>query len=104
MPYAHRKKKIPRELDRRVKYTEEDKEKVKTMYRFERLSQRAISRDTGISRRMVSFILFPEKYEVARKQFKERRKDGRYFYGKKWWRETMKEHRRYKQGIKEKLI
>ena len=103
MPYAHRKKKIPRELDRRVKITEMQHENIKTMYFFERLAQREIARQTRVSRRMVSFILFPEREIICKQQHKERRKDGRY-YNPKTWPKVMKEHRHYKQSIKEKLI
>lgn len=103
MPYAHEKKRIPRSLDRRVKITDAQRENVKTMYTFERLAQREISRRTGISRRSISFILFPEREAVVKAQFKERRKDGRY-YNPKTWPATMREHRRYKQTIKENLL
>lgn len=102
MPYAHRRKKIPRELDRRVKISETTRENIKTMYFFERLAQREIARQTGVSRRMVSFIIFPEREARCKEQYKERRKDGRY-YNPKTWPETMKEHRHYKQSIKENL-
>jgi len=103
MPYAHRKKLIPRHLDRRIKYTEEDKQNVKTLYKGG-MSQRAIAREIGMSRKMVSFILFPEKYEIAKEQFKKRRKDGRYKPKKEEWRKAMREHRNYKQSIKNQLI
>ncbi len=103
MPYAHIKKKIPINLDRRVKYSEAKKQEVKTLFKIERLSQREISRRTGISRRMVCFILFPDKLLVVRKQYKERRKDGRY-YSREKHRLTMRKHRNYKQSIKDKLV
>jgi hypothetical protein len=104
MPYAHIKKKIPRELDRRVKITELTRENIHTMYFFERLPQRAIARRTGVSRRMVSFILFPERLVVARAQHKERRLDGRYKPPKKEWAAIIREHRTYKERIKKSLI
>ena len=99
MPYKHTKMLIPREYDRRVKYTEEDRERVRRMYTVYKLSQRAISRETGISCRMVAFILFPDKLAVVRAQFKERRKDGRYYPDKKKWNALMREHRHYKQAL-----
>jgi len=103
MPYAHRREKIPRHLDRRVKYTEEDKEDVKILFKGG-MSQRAIARETGMSRKMVSFVLFPEKLLKANEEFKQRRKDGRYKPKKEEWRKAMKEHRHYKQSIKNQLI
>ena len=106
MPYkfATDKKKIPRDLDRRVKLTEDDKQNVRDLFRSGKYSQRAISRDTGISRRMISFILDPKKLEICQAQFKERQKDGRYKYSKDDWAKKMREHRHYKQSIKSKLI
>jgi transposase len=77
MPYKHEKKKIPKPLDRRVKYSEADFTKVRDMYEAGQ-SQRAIARATGMSRRMISFVLFPEKYKHAKDLYQERRKDGRY--------------------------
>ncbi|NOX14941.1 MAG: hypothetical protein GXP61_02755 [Epsilonproteobacteria bacterium] len=62
-------------------------------------AQRAIARKTGISRRYVSFILFPEKEKLCKEQFKQRRKDGRYYPGGKEWAKTMREHRKYKYLI-----
>lgn len=103
MPYAHNKKKIPRELDRRVKLSDEDKENIKSMYSFERLSQREIARRFKVSRKLISLTLFPEKLEHERALYKERRKDGQY-YDKNKHREYMKKYRHYKQSIKTKLI
>jgi len=103
MPYAHRRKKIPRELDRRIRVTEEKREEIKTLYRYMGLSQRAISRQTRISRRMICFILFPEKEAICKAQYKERRKDGRY-YDKDKHREAMREYGRYKQSIRARLV
>ena len=103
MPYAHTKLRIPRELDRRVKITPEKRAEIVALYKVERLAQRAIARQTGISRRMISFILFPEREALCRAQYKERRSDGRYYHKEKW-RVQMRNHRRYKQSIRGKLI
>ena len=93
--------KLPREYDRRCKYSDAQKQEVKDMYKAG-MAQRAIARKTGISRRMVSFILFPERLKLCNQQYKERRKDGRY-YNKDAWRETMREHRQYKRKILTKI-
>ena len=103
MPYAHIRKKIPRELDRRIKINDTLRANIKTMYTIDKLSQQAIARQTHISRRMISFILSPEKLAHANALYKQRRKDGRY-YDKNKWRKTMKEHRHYKESIKNQLI
>ena len=102
MPYAHIRKKIPRELDKRVKYTKADLSDILHRYKSGD-SQRQIARDMGISRRYISFIINPHYLAKCKKQFKERSKDGRY-YNKDKWSVTMRKHRRYKQSIKNKLI
>lgn len=108
MPYAHSKKGvlIPRSLDRRVRVTETLRLQIKNLYFFERLSQRAIARETGLSRRTVNYTLFPDQYALLRQAFKERRKDGRYRPERKAWADTAREHRHYKQklALQNKLI
>lgn len=107
MPYQfdYEKMKIPRELDRRVKITPELRKEVIAMYKCEGLGIREIARRVPqISRRSVQMILFPDRYKLMLEQFKERRLDGRYKPDKEKWASTMREHRAYKQSIKEKLI
>lgn len=102
MPYAHRKKKIPRELDRRVKLSDENRERLLKLRG--QISQRVAAQMFKISRSLVRFIWMPEKLEHAKQLYQERRKDGRYYPGKTRRAKQMREHRRYKQKIKEKLI
>lgn len=99
MPYKVQKKGVllPRDKDRRVKYTEADKQQVRDLH-ASGMPQRAIARETGMSRRLVSFVLFPERHEVVKRQYSERRKDGRY-YDKDTHREATKNHRRYKHKV-----
>jgi hypothetical protein len=108
MPYLTSKKGVllPRNLDRRVKITEEDKEKIKYLYREEGKPIRFIARvfEGVCSRRAIQYILFPKRLEIVKAQFKERRKDGRYKYTKEKWAETMREHRRYKNKVLNNLI
>ena len=104
MPYKHEtdRLKLPRHLDRRIKYTDKDKQDVIKLY-ASGISQRAIARKTGMSRRYVSFILFPDRMEKCKEQFKERRLDRRYYD-----RETntcaIRSSRRYKQKHFNELI
>jgi len=91
--YTHLK--LPKNLDRRVKYTEKDKQEVKDLFKGG-MSQRGIARTTGMSRRYVSFILFPDRLKKAKEQFKERRKDGRY-YDKDKQTKAIKSNRQHKQ-------
>ena len=102
MPYkfSYDKIKLPREKDRRVRITEEDKNRIRELYK-QNLPIREIARqmESICSRRSIQYILFPERLMIVRKQFIERRKDGRYKPTKEKWAETMREHRRYKQKI-----
>lgn len=78
---------LPRSKDRRVFYSEIDREDVRRRHK-EGESMRAIARDTGISRRLIQFWLFPEKLEAARKYRKENPQISHNAYkreqGKKW--------------------
>ena len=99
MPYKSEKIKLSREQDRRVKLSNEQKEEIRHKYELGIYSQRALAREYGVSRRLISFILFPEKEMIARQQLKERQKDGRYKPSKAEWAATVREHRRYKQEL-----
>jgi len=98
MPYKFEtdKRKIPREKDKRVKLTEEEKEEVKRLYG--QISQRKLAKMFGVSRRLVIFIGCPEKLRRAKELYKERRKDGRYYH-KERHTQQVKKHRRYKKTI-----
>lgn len=108
MPYAHTRKKIPRKLDRRVKASEEDKDMIKEKYRNGE-TIRAIARSfrNKFTRRVVQYVLFPERYAMLLANSKKRRKlkgNTLQEYGRKAWAKTIREHRHYKQSIKNKLI
>lgn len=70
---------IPKNLKLTTKYTNEDREMVKWMYK-QGEKQRAIARLIPMSRRMVSFILFPERMAKCKEQFAIRQKTGKYRY------------------------
>lgn len=58
---------LPRELDKRVKLTDEDRAQIKALHE-EGQSIRAIARmfEGKCSRRMIQFILFPERVDAMR--------------------------------------
>jgi len=105
MPYKwqYDKKYIPAELDKRRKIPETEHERIKTLYFKEKLSLRAIARLYAVNHRLIHFIIHPEKAKKNAEQFKERRKDGRYYPEKAKWAEQMRKHRHYKQSIKNEL-
>lgn len=79
MPYVSEKIPLPPQYDRRRKLTEDDKVEIVRLRKEHNLSQRTLARMFGVSRRLIVFIIDPEKHERAKAQYKERRKDGRYY-------------------------
>jgi hypothetical protein len=71
------------------------------MYRFGVVGRgcEALSAKFGVSKRLIYFIINPEKAARAREQFKERQSEGRYKPKKEEWSKTMREHRAYKQKV-----
>lgn len=99
MPYKSEKIKLPKEFDRRVKLTDTQRESIRSKYVTGLYSQRSLAKEYNVSRRTISFVCDPEKYEKSKQQCRERRKDGRYKQTKKEWAKTMRDHRRYKQQL-----
>jgi len=99
LPYKSEKIKLSKEQDRRIKLTDDQKLEIKDKYATGLYSQRALSAEYNVSRRLIQFILDEEKARVAAEQLKIRRADGRYKPTKEEWAETVKEHRRYKQNL-----
>ena len=52
-----------------------------------------------VSRRLITFILDPEKERENKLRLKEFKAQGKYKYTKEDWAATMREHRRYKQQL-----
>ena len=99
MPYKFEN--IPinnQKLDRRVKLTDEDKEKIRKEYANGGISINKLAKKYGVSKRLIQFILFPEREKRSRKLFAERQKDGRY-YDREKHNESMKRHRDYKKEL-----
>lgn len=92
------------EHDKRVKLTDEDRVNIRAEYEAGGTSQRKLAEKYKVSRRLIQFVLDPEGAERAKKQYAERRKDGRY-YDKEKHRVAMMEHRKHKKKLyKEGLI
>lgn len=98
MPYISEKIPLPPQYDRRRKLTEDDKFEIVRLRKEHNLSQRTLARMFGVSRRLIIFIIDPEKHERAKAQFKERRKDGRY-YDREKHTESVRNLRIYKQQL-----
>jgi hypothetical protein len=88
--------KIPlsRDQDRRVKLTDMDKTRIKRLHK-EGVEIREISRRfTQVSRRMIQFILFPERIKAARVNY-----DWKKYYTKEKRRKYQMVHRHYKSAL-----
>lgn len=100
MPYKSEKIKIAgSQFDRRRKLTEAQKVYIRCLHKEEQLSQRALASMFGVSRRLITFILNPEKERCSRENFKKRKSMGMYRPTKEEWAETMRNHRRYKHQL-----
>jgi len=100
MPYLSSKIPLPRNLDRRVKITDEDKERMRYLHKSNMPIREIARQFEGVcSRRTIQFVIFPERLEVAKKQFAERSKDGRYKHSKEKWNAIMREHKAYKHKL-----
>ena len=100
MPYKSEKIKIEgTKLDRRRKLTEDQKQYIRWLREEEGLSQRQLAAMFGVSRRLITFVLDPEKEKRNKAIQKKYHKEGRYKYTKEQWAEVKREHRHYKQQL-----
>lgn len=99
MPNKSEKIKLSREQDRRYKLTDEQRDEIRHKYSTGLYSQRELAAEYNVSRRLITFIIDPEKLKHNAELLKERRADGRYKPSKKEWAATMREHRKYKQEL-----
>jgi serine/threonine-protein kinase RIO1 len=92
MPYKFETKHqlIPKEYDRRIKITPEQRKEIKKLYG--KISQRKLAKMFNVSRRLVTFIGDPSKLKRHKYLSKLR---GSY-YEKEKQKKYMKKHRRYK--------
>ena len=97
MPYKCEKIPIAgTKYDRRIKITPTDKKEIKILYQNE-MAIRAIARKFGVDKRLIQFILFPERQIKAKLN-----RDWKRYYNKEKWRKDMKEHRAYKYSLYKK--
>ena len=94
---------IPRHLKLNTKYFESDFERVKELYKSG-ISIRQITKDVGMSRRLVQFTLFPERLVKQRKDFAIRQKEGRYRLPTSEQNKAVQKVRNRKRMMLEKLI
>lgn len=88
---------VPRSHNKNVKLPLERHSEVRAFYKHCG-SYRATAKQYNVSRRLVQFIVDPSKRERAKKQFKERQEDGRY-YDREKQRLAAQRHRAYKRRL-----
>lgn len=99
MPYKSEKILIKQTRhDRRRKLTPQDKEDIRNLYLTVK-SQRKLAKMYGVSRRLITLILDPQKEKKEKEALKARKADGRYKPLKEDWAATIREHRKYKQQL-----
>ena len=70
--------KLPRKYDRRVKLSDEQRKEIIKKYNKGYYTYAELAKEYHVSARLISFIVKPEQYEIAKEQYRLRSKDGRY--------------------------
>jgi hypothetical protein len=83
-------------LDRRVKLIACQKERIWNMHHREGWTMRGLARMFKVNRTLIKYICYPEALEKAKDQYRQRRKDGRYYKRTKHT-EAIKDHRKHKR-------
>ena len=97
MPYKSEKIKLPKELDRRVKLTDEQREEIRNLYGTGCYSLNGLAKRFNVSKKTILLIVNEESAERARQYRKEH---WREFQGtKEEHREAIKKTRHYKQSL-----
>lgn len=92
---------VPKDKDKRKKLDESKHKEIRYMYGSGVYSYQKIANMYGVSKSLIILIVNPDIKERKRKEYAERRKDGRY-YSKEKHREHMRAHREHKKDIHEK--
>ncbi len=98
MPSKLDKISVGKKFDRRIKLTPEQRKEVKLLSK--NLSQRALARKYGVSRRLIQFIIDPTSYKEHLKKQKEN-KSWQKYYDKESHRISIQKLRNYKKQLKE---
>ena len=85
--------------DRRQKLTPEQRAEIFHRYMTEDVSQRRLAREYGVSRRLITFIVNPEREKRNRELLNTRKEKGLYKPDRKKHTEIIREYRRYKQKL-----
>jgi len=91
---------LQKELDRRRKLTDKQKERIKMLYNEKGLPIRVIARKYAhlCSRRLIQFVLFPER-DKKLKEMRKKTKGHLKYYDKEKSRKAIASLRKYKREI-----
>ena len=104
MPYEfdYKHHTLPKELDRRIKLSDTDKEEINILIK-QGLWNSEIAVKYWVHRKSIYLIRNPIQAQKEKERYKLRRLDGRY-YNKEKQSMAIRDTRRYKQKNKDKLI
>lgn len=97
MPYKAEKIKLPPELDRRRKLTDEQKDEIKHKYDTGCYSLSGLAKEYSVSKKTVLLIVNPESKRKSDQRIKEHWKD--YAPNREEQNAIAKEHRHYKHKL-----
>lgn len=100
MPYKYITERwhLPEQYNRRIKLTASNKEKIKDIYNRKKMSIHAIARLYGVSKRLIQFVIFPDRVE-KNKELRAIRGGSKRYYDRERNRLAQKDTRNYKQKI-----
>jgi hypothetical protein len=90
--------KLPKDKDRRIKLTDEDRKVIIFLYYSDNPWLSYLAKKFWVSKRLIDFIVHPEKEKIVKEQYRIRRLDKRY-YNKDKHREAVKNTRRHRQKV-----
>lgn len=97
MPYKSEKIKLPPELDRRRKLSDEQKDEIRHKYATGSYSLMSLAKEYGVSKKTVLLLVNPESKRKNDEYIKEHWKD--YAVSKEERNAVIREHRAYKHRV-----
>jgi hypothetical protein len=97
MPYKSEKIKLPEQLDRRRKLTEEQKQEIREKYGTGFYSLNGLAKEYSVSKKLILITVNPESKRKNDQRIKDHWRD--YQETGEDHNKTMREHRHYKQSL-----
>ena len=97
MPYKSEKIKLPEQLDRRRKLTEEQKKEIRKKYGTGFYSLNGLAKEYSVSKKLILIIVNPESKRKNDQRIKDHWRD--YQETGEEHNKTIREHRHYKQEL-----